>query len=149
MPDDSRVRSVSFKIPGDASATSVSVTGRPVSDAQTTKEGDIRQKWLSALEQCSQSTMRELSYSFLMSSCSNGGGGPRTSGVELEMDARCSARSILASGLALPKSPSFQKEEEAKGVASDAAQMEREERGWWALRFQQVLQEIQRVEGWP
>jgi hypothetical protein len=87
-----------------------------------------------------------LSYSLLVSSDNNGGNGSRTSGAELEMDARCSLGSILASGLPLPKSPSFQKEEEAKGVVADAVQMEREERGWWSLRFQQVLHEIQRMD---
>jgi hypothetical protein len=32
----------------------------------------------------------------------------------------------------------------ASGKRNDPKQQEREERGWWSLRFQQVLRELQR-----
>ncbi|KAH7914933.1 hypothetical protein BJ138DRAFT_1078560 [Hygrophoropsis aurantiaca] len=54
--------------------------------------------------------------------------------------------SILASGLPLPKSPSMQAEGAAGGIGSDAKQQEREERGWWSLRFHQILQEVQKQD---
>jgi len=50
-----------------------------------------------------------------------------------------SVSAILASGLPLPKSPSTQMAEQG----ADPAQQEREARGWWTIRFQQVLREMQ------
>ena len=64
--------------------------------------------------------------------------------VDLEVDTHQSVLSIMASGLPLPKSPSVQLEEVAHGESGNPRQQEREERGWWSLRFQQVLREMQR-----
>jgi hypothetical protein len=66
--------------------------------------------------------------------------GPNT---DLALDTEQSILSILASGLPLPKSPSAQIEVAAKHYEDDK-QQEREERGWWSLRYQQVLRELQR-----
>jgi hypothetical protein len=98
-----------------------------------------RARWLAAFEQCSSFTLRSLSF-------------PSHSGkylahgrdVDLELDTRRSVMSILASGLPLPKSPSLQMEESKYGGFGDLLKQEREERGWWALRFQQVMREMQR-----
>jgi hypothetical protein len=62
---------------------------------------------------------------------------------------------ILNTGLPLPKSPSLQLNNNARltlarrvnsvGAGGDVDK-EREERGWWTLRFQQVLREMQRLD---
>ncbi|KAL0576636.1 Protein T2 [Marasmius crinis-equi] len=49
---------------------------------------------------------------------------------------------IAASGLPPPKSPSMQLD----GVEGDSVKLEREERGWWSVRFQQVLKVIRDEE---
>ena len=61
---------------------------------------------------------------------------------------------ILNTGLPLPKSPSLQLRDNQRlridvsknteGRDGSDADREREERGWWTLRFQQVLREMQR-----
>ncbi|EKM51245.1 uncharacterized protein PHACADRAFT_263285 [Phanerochaete carnosa HHB-10118-sp] len=61
---------------------------------------------------------------------------------------------ILHTGLPLPKSPSLQMRDNQRlgidvnestgGKGGNDADREREERGWWTLRFQQVLREVQR-----
>lgn len=56
---------------------------------------------------------------------------------------------ILNTGLPLPKSPSVQLKDNDRLGARDGpsdADREREERGWWTLRFQQVLREMQRQD---
>lgn len=47
---------------------------------------------------------------------------------------------ILASGLPMPKSPSVQL---SSGERGNVVSREREERGWWSVRFRQVLREVQ------
>ncbi|KAH9895851.1 hypothetical protein C8Q73DRAFT_454762 [Cubamyces lactineus] len=100
---------------------------------------------LKALRKCHHHTVRGLSYPSL----------PAIITDDLELDTRQSLAGILSSGLPLPKSPSMQFEEAARdngevpGVpdGEDAGTRgEREERGWWTLRFQQVLREMQRDE---
>lgn len=94
------------------------------------------------MQSCSNFTTRSLS--FPSNSEKYLAHGP---GADLETDTKNSVLSILASGLPLPKSPSIQIEEAILGDAPNGAQQEREERGWWTLRFQQVLREMQRREG--
>lgn len=97
------------------------------------------QSWIQTMEACARHTVRSLSF-------------PTHSGrylahgpsVDLEMDTKLSVMSILASGLPFPKSPSIHIEEALDGRTSDDRVMEREERGWWALRFQQIMREMQR-----
>ncbi|KAI9058954.1 hypothetical protein FKP32DRAFT_1680281 [Trametes sanguinea] len=95
-----------------------------------------------ALRKCHYHTVRGLSYPSL----------PAVITDDLELDTRQSLVGILSSGLPLPKSPSMQFGEtaqgggEADGGEDAAARGEREERGWWTLRFQQVLREMQRED---
>jgi hypothetical protein len=103
-----------------------------------------RTNWLSVFRQCSQFTLRSLS--FLSHS---GRRLDHGSEVDLELDTHQSVLAIMASGLPLPKSPSVQLEEVVLGESSSARQQEREERGWWSLRFQQVLREMQRRDALP
>jgi serine/arginine repetitive matrix protein 2 len=95
------------------------------------------EQWLSAFERCYHFTLRSLS------SPSPSGGSHRPH-LDLDLDTQQSVLSILACGLPLPKSPSIQLVDLANGPAGDPGQLEREERGWWSLRFQQVLREVQR-----
>ncbi|KAI0739440.1 hypothetical protein C8Q80DRAFT_1198706 [Daedaleopsis nitida] len=95
-----------------------------------------RTELLAALHKCQQHTVRSLSFPSL----------PGTMMDDVELDTRQSLVGILASGLPLPKSPSIQFDEANKGQRRDAVDGEREERGWWTLRFQQVLRELQREE---
>lgn len=102
---------------------------------------DRRRKWLLILRQSAQFTIRSLS-------CLSHLGGLRDPGLEVDLDndTHQSVMAIMSSGLPLPKSPSVQLEEVALGEVINPRQQEREERGWWSLRFQQVLSEMQRRE---
>jgi len=132
IPDSAPVTPITLSVP------STSSSGAAIDPARLVH---IREKWISALQQCSQHTLRSLSFPPQMGRFLEHG--PL---VETEFDARQSVMAILASGLPLPKSPSTQLEEALLGQASDTVQQEREERGWWSLRFHQVLRETRRGE---
>ncbi|EPQ53295.1 hypothetical protein GLOTRDRAFT_131563 [Gloeophyllum trabeum ATCC 11539] len=102
---------------------------------------DRQKRWLSSLRQSSRHTLR--SFSFPSHSGKYLGHG---SSVDLETDTRQAVLSILASGLPIPKSPSIQLQEfpSLQGVSLD--NVEREGRGWWALRYQQIFREMQRMD---
>ncbi|KAI0300635.1 hypothetical protein B0F90DRAFT_1721919 [Multifurca ochricompacta] len=95
----------------------------------------LRQNWVSAFQECSEHTLRALSFPM-----QSGKLVAPIPGLVWDNDSQTSVSAILASGLPLPKSPSTQLTEEG----ADPTQQEREARGWWALRFQQVLREMQR-----
>lgn len=105
-------------------------------------------KWLTSLRKCYQHTIRSLSFSSSSSSSSSSSDSLFSHGrnVDLEQDTHQSIKAILATGLPMPKSPSVQMEEMDLGQAGDTATQEREERGWWSLRFQQVFRELQRKD---
>jgi serine/arginine repetitive matrix protein 2 len=104
--------------------------------------GPLRSAWAAALRACALHTVRSLSF-------------PTHSGrylahgpsVDLAADTASSVRALLAAGLPLPKSPSIQIDDAVRGRRAPEHAAEREERGWWALRFQQVLREMQRRPG--
>ena len=95
----------------------------------------LRHNWISAFQECAEHTIRALSFP-----TKSGKLAVPIPGLACDRDPQSSVSSILESGLPLPKSPSQQVAE----TTADAAQQEREARGWWALRFQQVLREVQR-----
>ncbi|KAG6917414.1 hypothetical protein DXG01_002683 [Tephrocybe rancida] len=67
--------------------------------------------------------------------------------LDVAYDKHQAVFSLLASGLPLPKSPSAQIADIQCGASDEAPMMqEREERGWWSLRFQQVFRELQRQD---
>lgn len=125
--------------------------------------GEDRANALNALRRCHAYTLCSLAFP------SHAGTylphGPQ---VDLEADTQRSVMDILHTGLPLPKSPSLQMRDnlrldankglgggkstggvegkdarEGRDAAGDVDR-EREERGWWTLRFQQVLREVQR-----
>lgn len=124
MTEQSMVTNVELRYPSDM-------------DAAT------RECWESAWKRCSNHTRRSLSFP-----SQSGRYLALGAGVDLEADTKSSVLALLAAGLPLPKSPSIQIEEASTGSTTHGSQLEREERGWWALRFQQVLKEMQRREEW-
>ncbi|KAF9466836.1 hypothetical protein BDZ94DRAFT_1250917 [Collybia nuda] len=96
--------------------------------------------WKSAFQQCFRFTLR----SATLLSHSKGYGYDLYS--DREHDTQQTVFSLLASGLPLPKSPSVQLDDFRHGQLVDIRKQEREERGWWSLRFQQVFRELQRQD---
>ncbi|KAH9163097.1 hypothetical protein EDB89DRAFT_588664 [Lactarius sanguifluus] len=125
IPDSGQVIILTLSIPSTSSAGV---------RLDTPSLSRLRQNWISAFQECAEHTLRALSFP-----TQSGKLVAPTPGVAWDNDAQTSVSAILASGLPLPKSPSTQLAE--KGT--DPAQQEREARGWWALRFQQVLREMQ------
>ena len=124
------VKTIHLSVPDDLGVSGVSPT----------PDGSVQQHWMQAFHRSSQSTLQRLSFQGSAPSLDNGPNG------DIESDLQKSVTSILASGLPLPKSPSIQSDERALGKWKDSKQQEREERGWWSLRFEQVLREMQRQD---
>lgn len=86
------------------------------------------EQWRSAFQRCSRSTIRSLSYPTVSD---------KTDYTNCQ-DPKHLMTPLLDAGLPVPKSPSVQ----ILDGQGDSMQQEREERGWWTVRFQQVLQEM-------
>ena len=99
-----------------------------------TDEGDdcMQFNWVDAFQKCCKTTQHALIPPKPVVKRSAG---------NLNADTHSSVMSILASGLPMPKSPSLRIEEQ---VATSRQVQEREERGWWTLRFYQVMSELRR-----
>ncbi|KAH7102466.1 hypothetical protein BKA62DRAFT_769627 [Auriculariales sp. MPI-PUGE-AT-0066] len=96
--------------------------------------------WLQAFEKCFLFTLRSLSFPCLGDHLAHG------PDADLEMDTKASVVSILSVGLPLPKSPSQLIIDNETGRLPDTIEDERAERGWWAVRFRQVLRDLQRQD---
>lgn len=114
---------------------------------------DVAQ-WSSALEQCHHSVLRSLSFPSNLHSlappiqCSNSlSFMTHDDGPDIN---RISYGSVLDSGLPMPKSASQQDFMERLGrsllPAPADVEQEREERGWWAMRFKKVRSDWQAEE---
>jgi hypothetical protein len=128
----------SGKIPEDRSVVKVGLS-TPSRLAQNDHD-----TMLDAFRRCYAYTLRSLS--FPSHSAQYLPHGPH---VDLEQDTQTSVIAILNTGLPLPKSPSIQIHDSGRAGTADPStdhDKEREERGWWALRFQQVLKEMQRQD---
>jgi len=133
------------RIPDSGQVITLSLSVPPVSSsgAQLDMTGlsRLRHNWVSAFQECAEYTLRALSFptgSGKLAAPTPGmawetGSNPQTSSVS----------AIATNGLPLPKSPSAQMAEQG----ADPTEQEREARGWWGLRFQQVLREMQRGHG--
>jgi len=95
----------------------------------------LRHNWVSAFQECAEYTLRALSFP-----TQSGKLAAPIPGLAWDRDPQTSGSTILADSCAFPKSPSTQMAEQG----ADPTKQEREARGWWALRFQQVLRETQR-----
>lgn len=108
------------------------------------KNPQDRDAALAALRRCYAYTLRSLSFP-----SHSGQQLPHGPHVDFEQDTQKSVMALLNTGLPLPKSPSIQAVDTARAGSADPStdvDREREERGWWALRFQQVLREMQRQD---
>lgn len=124
----------------EASATvEVRLTFPPGSEALKESEAAV----VSAFRRCRAYTLRSLSFP-----SHSGQYLPHGPQVDLELDTQKTVMDILNTGLPLPKSPSVQfKDNQRLGTREISdTDREREERGWWTLRFQQVLREMQRQD---
>ncbi|KAL0948394.1 hypothetical protein HGRIS_010976 [Hohenbuehelia grisea] len=128
--DSGRVQTLFFSIPQDHSTTT---------PHSTTTTDSSRSTWLSALRKCQQFTLRSMAIPAIY-------GSMRIPEVQDDPGVQQSVHSLLSSGLPIPKSPSVQLNAAGHGERGSAVSREREERGWWSLRFQQVLREFQRDE---
>lgn len=104
----------------------------PSAPSGTSKLARTREDWLTTFQKSIEHTLRSLSFPTTASSS------------DLDLDTRQSIMNIISAGLPFPKSPSIQVDEVLMGVVKDDTMMEREERGWWEVRFQQVLRETWR-----
>lgn len=107
--------------------------------SETQGQGDKRlsaqrqiEQWRSAFHQSSQSTLRSLSYPTVSDKMN----------YTKCQDPNHLMAPLLDAGLPVPKSPSIQVLDVKNGQQGDSMQQEREERGWWSVRFQQILQEM-------
>jgi len=132
IPDSGQVIALSLSVPP------VSSSGAQLDMAGLSR---LRHNWLSAFQECAEYTLRALSFP-----TESGKLAAPTPGLAWETSNNpqtSSVSPIVTSGLPLPKSPSTQIAEQG----GDPTEQEREARGWWGLRFQQVLREMQRGHG--
>ncbi|KAJ7577970.1 hypothetical protein C8J56DRAFT_1060654 [Mycena floridula] len=109
-------------------------------DSSSQRRDEETATWVSAFRRSLQFTLRTISNP-TDSQCSTD-----FFDLELLQDTQATMHSILTSGLPMPKSPSLQIQETQENDKPDNRRREREARGWWSLRFQQVLREMQRQE---
>jgi hypothetical protein len=129
IPDSGQVIMLTLSVP------SVSSSGAQLDMPSLSR---LRHNWVSAFQECAEYTLRALSFP-----AQSGKLSAPIPGLEWHTAPHASSSAIHESGIPLPKSPSAQLAEQG----TDPAQQEREARGWWALRFQQVLREMQRCSG--
>ena len=132
IPDSGQVITLSLSVPP------VSSSGAQLDMAGLSR---LRHNWVSAFQECAEYTLRALSFP-----TESGKLAAPTPGLVWETgnnNPQTSVSATSTSGLPLPKSPSAQMAEQG----ADPAEQEREARGWWGLRFQQVLREMQRGHG--
>jgi hypothetical protein len=104
---------------------------------------DHFQPWLSSLRQCCKHILRKLTFVTYPDQ-----GGSSSLGSDRILDTHLVVSSLTASGLPIPRSPSGNLPEtcSAGGDRAPGSSDEREERGWWSLRYQQVFREFQRQD---
>ena len=129
IPDSGQVITLSLSVPP------VSSSGAQLDTAGLSR---LRHNWVSAFQECAEYTLRALSFP-----TESGKLAAPTPGLAWETGNNNPVPAIVTSGLPLPKSPSTQIAEQG----ADPSEQEREARGWWGLRFQQVLREMQRDHG--
>lgn len=93
--------------------------------------------WISAFNQCARFTLCSISTHSRNHDL----------GTNVALDTQHTVFSLLAAGLPLPKSPSVQIADlHLQEGEADVRREEREARGWWSVRFQQVFRELQRLD---
>ena len=104
---------------------------------------DHFQPWLNSLRQCCKNILRKLTFITYPDQ-----EGTSFLGSDRALDTHLVVSSLTASGLPIPRSPSGNLPEtcSAGGDRRPGSSDEREERGWWSLRYQQVCREFQRQD---
>lgn len=106
---------------------------------------DRFQPWLNSIRQCSRATLNKLTFV----GCPYAEGSSTSFlGSDRQLDTYLIVSSLAASGLPIPRSPSGNIPETCH-PANDGTSFssdEREERGWWSVRYQQVFREFQRQD---
>lgn len=105
-------------------------------NAQPLDQDETRQSWISAFQRCFRFTLCSISIPSRN----------HDTHLDLAFDTHQTVFSLLASGLPLPKSPSVQFANLQNSKTDDPTMQEREERGWWSVRFRQVFRELQRQD---
>lgn len=134
VPQFAAITTAILQLPSEPELTGGHVGSLPASQ-------DIK-PWISAFIKCAQDTLQLLS-------CP----GPRKAiPTEKSQDALMAVSSLVSSGLPIPKSPSGHMPEllarhlpplaEYQTRGDEVRELEREERGWWLIRYRQVLGEI-------
>ena len=127
------------RIPDSGQVITLTLSVPPVSSSGTQLDAadlsTLCHNWVSAFQECAEYTLRALSFP-----TQSGKLAAPTPGQAWETGNNPQT-SVSTSGL--PKSPSAQIADQG----ADPAEQEREARGWWGLRFQQVLREMQRGHG--
>jgi hypothetical protein len=117
---------------------------RGILDGQVdVNSNDHFQPWLNSLRQCCKYILRKLTFITYPNQ-----EGSSFVGSDPLLDTHLVVSSLTASGLPIPRSPSGNLPEtcSAGGDRAPGSSDEREERGWWSLRYQQVFREFQRQD---
>jgi len=101
---------------------------------------DHFQPWLNSLRQCCKHILRKLT--FITNPDQEGSS---FLGSDRLLDTHLVVSSLTASGLPIPRSPSGNLPE-TYSAGGPGSSDEREERGWWSLRYQQIFREFQRKD---
>lgn len=96
--------------------------------------------WLLAFRKCCTATLRKLTFPGVDQSEDAFNLSDRA------FDTHAAVSSLVASGLPIPRSPSGTFPDMRGGLGSTFTGDEREERGWWSLRYRQVFREFQRQD---
>ncbi|KAF8151716.1 hypothetical protein B0H34DRAFT_728735 [Crassisporium funariophilum] len=97
---------------------------------------EVMGPWLEAFRQCRRSTLQKLAFPAHQDGL----------GSDQILDTHLAVSSLVGSGLPMPRSPSGHFPEILGTNGKGFAGGEREERGWWSLRYQQVFRELQRQD---
>ncbi|KAF8966078.1 hypothetical protein BDZ97DRAFT_1993886 [Flammula alnicola] len=100
----------------------------------------FQQAWLMAFRQCTKTTLRKLTFLGV------GHQDDLFNNSDQTLDTRLAVSSLVGSGLPIPRSPSGTFPDMRGGGDNAFWGDEREERGWWSLRYQQIFREFQRQD---
>ncbi|KAH9475165.1 RhoGEF domain-containing protein gxcJ [Psilocybe cubensis] len=101
---------------------------------------EVSEPWILAFRQCSKATLRKLTFLGLGTQhelCFNS---------DRTLDTFLAVSTLVGSGQPIPRSPSGHFPDKLHDQGEDLLGDERQERGWWSLRYQQVFREFQRQD---
>lgn len=127
-------RTVDFLLPRSQS-------GNPIQNSSSFDSGETsEQTWILAFRRCCKTTLRKLTFPGVDQSEDSFNLSDQT------FNTHAAVSSLVASGLPIPRSPSGTFPDMRGGPDNTFTGGEREERGWWSLRYRQVFRELQRQD---